>query len=421
MVRDPRMATLDESVEQLTSIMWPLVGSLAIVTWLMVLACQFELGSTLSFGALFIFPLVCLALTACVHAVAVVVIQGILDRKENISAWSLMYGAWATVVWVPALVVLHADRSAWVAALLPLMAGLATALLYRWSRRTEHQQEFEGDLQSLFFVPAKATPGQTIFTVLLTSIAAECGLLALLARLDSLAALLLALACLLPVWRFLRAHDSDFGRRAPVLSSIGALLLTMIALLPFLKNGPGHDALDLLLQQLDRQKSAQATPRASNPGAGYSGIILLLPPKPPQTVLPPAPKADLPGRAKPQVIAFDGAYWYFKEPDHAPRPDAKTVHADPLKVHIQSTNRLALQMEAHQAIVPAVKMNCCSDLRLNITNADARPGLIAVEVVLRDTETKPQSATSLGTVVIPSSTTSPMDFLRQPVHETLTF
>ena len=188
----------------------------------------------------------------------------------------------------------------------------------------------------------------------------------------------------------------------------------MIALLPFLKAGPGHDALDRLLLQLDRQKSAPAKPRSSNPGAGYSGIILLLPPKPPEAVRPPTPSTDVPGAAKPQVIAFDGAYWYFKEPDQAPRPDARIVHGDPLKARIQSTNMLALQMEAHQLIVPAVKMSCCSALRLNVTNADTRPGSIAIEVVLRDMETKPPSATSLGTIVLPSSTATPIDFLRQP-------
>ena len=359
---------------------------------------------------------------AGVHAAAVVVIRGILDRQDDVPTWPVMYGTWITVVWVPALVVLGMDRSAWVAVLLPLMTGLATALFYRWARHTE-RHEFEGELQSLFVVPTRATLGQTIFSALLTSIVAQFGLVALMLRLDWLAALLLALACLFPVWRFPRSPDSTFARResTPFASSVAALLVTIIALLPFLKAGPGHEALDRLLLQLDRQKSAQAKPRASNPGAGYSGIILLLPPKPPQAVLPPAPSAEVPGSAKPQVISFDGAYWYFKEPDEAPRPDAKIVHGDPLKARIQSTNALALQMEAHQTIVPAMKMSCCTALRLNVINADTCPGSIAIEVVLRAMETKPHLSTSLGTMVLPSSTATPMDFLRQPVHETLTF
>lgn len=417
------MTTRDESAERLSSIAWPLAGSLAAVAWLMVLACQFELGSTLSLGSLFMFPLVCLALIAGVHAAAVVVIRGILDRQDDIPTWPVMYGTWITVVWVPALAVLAKDRSAGVAVLLPLMTGLATALFYRWARRPEYQYEFEGDIQSLFLVPCEATLSQTIFPALLTSLAAQLGLLALVPRRDWLAALLLALGCLLPVWRFPRSPGTTFGRslRVPITNSGAAWLLMMIALLPFLKHGPGHEALDRLLLRLDRQNSAQAKPRASNPGAGYSGIILLLPPKPPQAVRPPAPNAEVPGIAKPQVISFDGAYWYFKEPDKAPRPDARIVHGDPLKAYIQSTNMLALQMEAHQTIVPAMKMGCCTALRLNVTNADTRPGAISVEVILRDTETKPHVATSLGTIALPSSTSGPIDFSRPPVHETLTF
>jgi hypothetical protein len=417
----PTMATRDESVEQLTSIVWPLLGSLLASAWLMLFVCQFQLGSTLSWRALFIFPLACISLIACVHAAAIIVIQEIRDGQEDISTWPLIYGTWITVVWVPALAVLTKDGSAWVAVLLPLMTGLTTALLYRWSKRSEY--ECEGDLQSLFLVPAEPTLAQTIFPVLLTSIAAQFGLVALILRRDWLAALLLALASLLPVWRFPRNSRGTFGRglKAPLTSSALALLLMMIALLPFLKNGPGHEALDRLLLELNRPKPAPAKARPSRPGAGYSGVILLLPPTPHQTVVPPAPGAEAPGKGKPRIIPFDGAYWYFKEPDDAPRPDARTVHGDPLKARIQSTNMLALQMEAHQSIVPALKMSCCSALRLNVINADTRPGAIAIEVVLRDTETKPHSATSLGTIILPSSAPDPIDPLRQPVHETLTF
>ena len=215
------MTTLDESAERLSSIAWPLGGSLAAVAWLMFFACQFQLGSTLSLSALFIFPLICLALVAGVHAAAVVVIRGILDRQDDIPTWPVMYGTWITVVWVPALAVLAKDRSAWVAVLLPLMTGLATALFYRWARQPEHQYEFEGDIQSLFLVPAKATLGQTIFPALLTSLAAQLGVLAFVPRRDRLAALLLALACLLPVWRFQRKPAGTFGRNlnAPLANS----------------------------------------------------------------------------------------------------------------------------------------------------------------------------------------------------------
>ena len=83
--------------------------------------------------------------------------------------------------------------------------------------------------------------------------------------------------------------------------------------------------------------------------------------------------------------------------------------------------RLLRKQEAHQAIAPAVKMDCCRALRLNLINADTRSGAIYIEVILRDTESKPHSAVSLGTMVLPSSNSGPIDLMREPVHDTLFF
>jgi hypothetical protein len=417
------MAAREESVESLSSIAWPLAVSVVAIIWAMFFLCQFELGSTLSWRAVFIFPMVCVAVAACFHSLAVVVTRGIQDRPEDVATWPLLYGTWIPVVWLPSLVALGKDRSPWVAVVLLLMAVFTTALLHRWAPSAENQDPFEGDLQSLFVVPSEATLTQTIFPLLLTSLAAQLGLVAFNLGRGWTSGLLLALACLLPVWRFPRRTSSAFGKRAtaPIASSVAALLVMMIALLPFLKAGPGHRALESLLRMAQLENS-KASFRPPPPGAGYSGVILILPPKPPQAVRPPAPDSDqAAGKAKTQIIPFDGAYWYFKEPDDRPRPDARTVRGDPLKAHIQSTNRLALLMEAHQTIVPAVKMSCCSALRLNVINADTRPGSIAIEVILRDTESKVHAPVSLGTIVLPSSTVDTMDFKRQPVHESLTF
>ncbi|HZL50264.1 MAG TPA: hypothetical protein VFC37_04875 [Terracidiphilus sp.] len=415
------MDTRGESAERPVSIVWPLTGSVVVSGWVMWFVCRFQLGSTLSLSALFVFPVVCGVITACIHAGAIVTIRGILDEQENVSTWPLICAAWVPVVWIPALVVLGMDASGWVAALLPMMAASSVLLLHRFVF-VESSYPPEGDLQSLFVVPPEATLSRTIFPMLLTALAAQLALVALMLRWNWVAGFLLSLACVTPVWRFPRKPPSVLRSRArPVVSSVAALLVTMIALLPFLKAGPGHRALAALLRMTEiKTVKASVQPRPTGPG--YSGIILLLPPKPRRTVLPPAPDADqAAAKAKPQVIPFDGAYWYFKEPDDRPRPDAKVVHGDPLTARIQSTNQLALRMEAHQAIVPAAKVSCCSALRVNVVNADTRPGSIAIEVILRDTETKAHSKISLGTIVLPSSRAEPIDALRPPVHETLTF
>ena len=67
-------------------------------------------------------------------------------------------------------------------------------------------------------------------------------------------------------------------------------------------------------------------------------------------------------------------------------------------------------------------MSCCQSLRLDVTNADNVPGTIAVEVLLRDTSSaKKLPAVSLGTVVLPTSTVSPMPLKRPPVDDKVTF
>ena len=173
---------------------------------------------------------------------------------------------------------------------------------------------------------------------------------------------------------------------------------------------------------MERVKAASAkVPAPAH--RGYSGVILLLPPKPPQAIRPPAPELAQEfknARVEPKVIPFDGAYWYFKEPDIRPEPDARVVHGDPLKARINSTNDVPLSMEAHQVLLSPISMSCCSALRVDTVNADDRSGTIAIEVVLRNSGPKAGSGLSLGTMVLPSSTGAiPLD--REPVHESLTF
>lgn len=160
------------------------------------------------------------------------------------------------------------------------------------------------------------------------------------------------------------------------------------------------------------------------PGGEYSGIVLLLPPKPHNEVVPPR-LGDHSGTTgvsgKPIVIPFDGAYWYFKRPDNRPRRDAKVQRGDPLKGSIRSTDRLPLLMAAHQALLRPIAMTCCKALQVELINADNRLGAITIEVLLRDVSGPSNPTLSLGNVVIPSSTARFIPFDRGPVKEKLTF
>ena len=87
----------------------------------------------------------------------------------------------------------------------------------------------------------------------------------------------------------------------------------------------GLEAL-LAIQQAPSSRSTIVEDTRSS-GTAYSGVILMLPLKPPHELVPPvrADELHLAGAlAKPIVIPFDGAYWYFKRPDARPKPDARS-------------------------------------------------------------------------------------------------
>jgi hypothetical protein len=121
------------------------------------------------------------------------------------------------------------------------------------------------------------------------------------------------------------------------------------------------------------------------------------------------------------IIPFDGAYWYFKRPDQRPKADAPTVHGDPTKANIRSTDFQPLSMEAHQYLGSPIQMDCCNALRLAIQNADDRPGSIFIEILLKDTTSKESSTQSLGSLVVPSSEDRHIPLNRTPVKEVLSF
>ena len=125
--------------------------------------------------------------------------------------------------------------------------------------------------------------------------------------------------------------------------------------------------------------------------------------------------------AKPLVIVFDGAYWFYKNPDQRPKPDAKVQHGDPLKTRIRSADWQPLLMAAHQSLGTPIQVSCCSMFRIDLVNADDRPGALAIEVQLSDSRAKGSKTLSLGSMVLHSSDASRVFLNRPPVEETLNF
>jgi hypothetical protein len=78
-------------------------------------------------------------------------------------------------------------------------------------------------------------------------------------------------------------------------------------------------------------------------------------------------------------------------------------------------------MEAHQSLGNPINLASYSSIRLAIRNADNRPGLISIELVLANTDSTLSGVQSLGTMTVRSSQNRPISLNRPPVEEILNF
>ncbi len=78
-------------------------------------------------------------------------------------------------------------------------------------------------------------------------------------------------------------------------------------------------------------------------------------------------------------------------------------------------------MEAHQHLDLPIDLACCSEIDLDITNADSRPGKISLAIRLTDGASPAKPFQVLGERTVVSSEENPMPVNRSPVKETLRF
>lgn len=205
-------------------------------------------------------------------------------------------------------------------------------------------------------------------------------------------------------------------RRAAAGNSVAVWILTVVALLPFLA-GMGLAMRGIL--GMPAVQAANAVPKFAHAASrDWFGIILTRPKMRHEIVTPVLTTNPEGLRRQEKTIPFDGTYWYFQEPAAGPGPYAHVVAGDPTKSRIRSTDRMPVVMEAHQRLGREVQPSCCRTLELNVVNADAVPGSVTVETLLRD---RHGYVVSLGTKTLASSTVSPMPPNRAPVHESVAF
>jgi hypothetical protein len=240
-----------------------------------------------------------------------------------------------------------------------------------------------------------------------------------------MAGCLLGAGLVYPTQRWLGRVDGHTAQvrashRASGGNSVVVWLLMVLSLVPLMTIAAAS-ALNRVMHVQARTQPHGASSAAKAASRGYVGVILIAPTKP-HEIVPPTESVTGTSFKKEEVIPFDGVYWYFRHPDTQPGPTAHVIHGDPSTNRVFSTDTEPLTMEAHQRLGRAMTMSCCRSLRVDVRNADNVPGTISVEVLLRDTHAKGGAGSaSLGTLVLRSSTVSPMPLKRAPVDDSVTF
>jgi hypothetical protein len=132
-------------------------------------------------------------------------------------------------------------------------------------------------------------------------------------------------------------------------------------------------------------------------GNGYESVILWpYPPK--KEVVAPVQPAELlaPGTTQPEVIRFNGEYWYLQPPDDSPGPKAHRAVGSPLDLHIASSNSFPLMMQAHQYLRSPLRTARCRQIRVEIETRENDPGSIVLALSLKNSAAAGSSAVYLG-------------------------
>jgi hypothetical protein len=413
-------------VQQISSpLLLPMLGSILTGS---VVATVFLLPPsrpTLSFPQLILSAACKLLIAGCIHAVTVWCIWRLVREYVEPSAGMLVIHIWAAVVWLPLIATLGAERSVWISCFVPWAFANAITFLNLWSKLPTEEEPLAELPRDLFQAPAAPPMWRALLPYCITIVMVQVGLVSMASRHPWSGSSLLCAALLLFLVRHPLVHSMARARRRfsrySLFQTALVFFLISTALTPFLQRAYGLLSLASLLTLPSPHTRAVAMPA---PGSHYSGVILTLPPKPHpriERLTPPHPANYSTALLRPVIIPFDGAYWYFKRPDTRPRPDAHVQRGDPIKASVRSTDNRELAMEAHQTLSTPIAGDCCHAIRINLLNGDDRPGLIRIELLLKNSFSKPASSVSLGTLAVPSSQLEQIPLGRPPVAESMRF
>ena len=414
------------------TVVLPTIGTLLATGAVVSGVCRTPDTPFASWGSLLACAVGYLLLAAVVHAAAIALISRVYGGQAVAPARRIMRGMWLPAALLPMTVLLAHAGSAWAAVVLPVIAVQAVLFVRRAAPeagRSAHGSAPAGIAAGLFGFAEPPTVPRTLWPMLLVALMLELGAVMLASWQYPLAGLLFGLCVTVVLWRMPLRPRAAAGAERPGQAERGtavALLLTIVALLPSLGGSRMAGMVGRFVGGAPEMAKAAAPPvHAGGAKSGaLSGVILTLPPKPREKVLPPPPTTAMTmsgNTVKPRILPFDGAYWYFRRPELEPREDARRVRGDPTKVQIRSTDQTAIQMEAHQRLEPPLTTDCCSAIRVAVRNAEEREGAIGLELILEANSPKDGWRRSLGTVMLPSSVESRGPGERASIEEVLNF
>jgi hypothetical protein len=277
------------------------------------------------------------------------------------------------------------------------------------------------DLPSLYGLPIADFRPVRAFSL---AICAQSALILAIADRPLLASILLSICLSLLVWQWSALDTSAIkqfaGPRQSILLCVFAVCFTVLALIPWIAGKSYASDKSPRKPALITHESRES----AVPGSDYVGVILWPPPIKKTEIVPPRPHSTSFAIGKPSqpiVIPFDGQYWYFKAPSKRPGPRAHVAHGKAMYANVRSTNSAPLLMEAYQNLGTSIDLECCSEIDVAITNADVRPGTIALAIRLGDSDSTGNSSLDLGERPIVSSKATQIPMNRPPVDEVLRF
>lgn len=393
------------NVEGANAPAWPILPGVAAAGLVLWELCPWLRQGSLPRAGLLILAISLLFTAAMISGFVARALSAKISPNSLRPSFPVVQAACLTSLWIPAWVLFAQTWS-----LLMMVAGclcLASLGIFLKRYTAAPVAPSPSHSERLLGAPLETTPlRRALFPSLVLALLTEAAVVLTIARRYPAASLVFGACAAAIAWRATSPRPLPLKPR-PGLVATGAFLFTVIALLPYLKVSPLHGSLATLLRPTNATRRDGGPPKEpANASDGYTGIILLSPSEERKKIaLPVKHEIDVFGHKfiEPMEIPFDGAYWYFKAPDKAPRPTARLVRGSSIKTTVRSSDGYPLLMEAHQKLTDPIDLGCCSAIQLVVENGDHREGAIALELWVKRRSISPPSSHYLGTAVIPSS------------------